>query len=104
MASRSLSLVWSPTAQRDMADIWGYLDLHASREVADSQIRKINARALTLISNPRIGRPRDNFMPGLRQVLVNPYIVFYRFDETTIEIMRVAHGRRDLPALFMEET
>src|SRR5258707_149266 len=104
MASPSLGLVWSPTARRDMANIWGYLDLHASREVADAQIHKINAWAVTLVRNPRIGRPRDKFLPGLRQVLVNPYIVFYRFDEATVEIMRVAHGRRDLPALLMKET
>jgi toxin ParE1/3/4 len=87
-----------------MADIWSYLVLHASIEVADNQLQKITARALTLIDNPRLGRPRDDLRRGVRQVLVKPYIVLYRFDETTVEIMRVIHGSRDLPALFVDET
>jgi toxin ParE1/3/4 len=103
MARPSYHLVWSPTSRREMAGIWTYLALHASQEVADAQVQQIRTRTLTLTENPRLGRPRDDLRRGLRQILAKPYIVLYRFDETTVEIMRVVHGSRDLPALFVDE-
>lgn len=39
-------------------------------------------------------------MPGLRSVLVHPYIVFYRVPDTAVEIVRVLHQRRDFTAIF----
>jgi toxin ParE1/3/4 len=97
-------LIWSPTAERDLVEIWSYLDRHASRNVADSQIRKIEARCAKLGMNPLIGRMRSDLLPELRQVLVNPYIVFYRLNKSDIEILHVLHGRRDLPAVFTDES
>jgi plasmid stabilization system protein ParE len=43
-------------------------------------------------------------MAGLRQVLVNPYIVFYRVTDRGVEIMHVLHGRRDLVSFFKGES
>jgi toxin ParE1/3/4 len=96
-------LVWSPTAERDLADIWRYLNQNASIEVAETQIRKIVARCEALRLNPRTGRMRNDLRPGLRQVLANPYNILYRVTEAQIEIMRALHGRRDFPALFVDE-
>ncbi len=39
-------------------------------------------------------------MPGLRSILVYPYIVFYRVTGATVEIVRVLHQRRDFAAIF----
>jgi hypothetical protein len=35
MARRNLQLIWSPTADRDLAEIWSYLNQNVSREIAD---------------------------------------------------------------------
>jgi toxin ParE1/3/4 len=48
-------------------------------------------------------RPRDDIRPGLRAVIVHPYAVFYRVGEGEVEVVRVLHQRRDLPALLQNE-
>jgi plasmid stabilization system protein ParE len=42
-------------------------------------------------------------MPDLRSVLVLPYVVFYRGTGSSVDIVRVLHGRRDLDAIFAAE-
>jgi plasmid stabilization system protein ParE len=46
---------------------------------------------------------RDDVMPGLRAVLVHPYTVFYRVTDSTVEIVRVLHERRDFSAVFRDK-
>jgi len=41
-------------------------------------------------------------MSGLRSVLVSPYVIFYRVGESSLDIVRVLHGRRDLDAIFAD--
>jgi plasmid stabilization system protein ParE len=40
--------------------------------------------------------------PGLRPILVRPYIVFYRVSSNSIEIVRVLHQRRNFAAVFSD--
>jgi toxin ParE1/3/4 len=49
---------------------------------------------------PLLRRSRDDILPGLRGVLVHPYILFYRLTAGGIEVVRVVHGHRDLAAIF----
>jgi toxin ParE1/3/4 len=103
MARGSHKLLWSPTAERDLAEIWTYLNQNASRELANAQTRRIYDRCAALRRRPLTGRARNDLLPGVRQVLVNPYIIFYRIRTDSVEIMHVLHGRRDLAALFKKE-
>jgi toxin ParE1/3/4 len=45
-------------------------------------------------------RERNDVMPGLRSILVPPYVLFYLIKADTIEVVRVVHQRRNLAALF----
>jgi len=42
-------------------------------------------------------------MPDLRSVLVLPYVIFYRVMDSSVDIVRVVHGRRDLDAIFADD-
>jgi toxin ParE1/3/4 len=50
-----------------------------------------------LSDNPQIGRAGR--VPGSRELVIprTPYIVPYRFQRTTIQILRVYHGARRWP-------
>ena len=48
-------------------------------------------------------RALDEIMPGLRSVLVHPYTVFYRFNDGTVEIVRILHERRDIARVFSKK-
>lgn len=46
-------------------------------------------------------RSRDEIIPGLRSILVHPYVIFYRANND-VEIVRVLHQRRNFAAVFSE--
>jgi toxin ParE1/3/4 len=48
-------------------------------------------------------RKRDDVAPGLRSVLRHPYVIFYRVNNGSIEVVRVLHGRRNFTAVFKKE-
>lgn len=96
-------LVRSTRARIDLLEIWTYLAEQASAEVADAQLRRIQAASDSLPSGPFQGRARSELKLGLRSVVVDPYVVFYRVTETTVEIVRVLHGRRDFRKAFKHD-
>jgi toxin ParE1/3/4 len=100
MAGASKSLVLAPRAAKDLRDIWAYFARVASVEVADKILHEIDQAAARLADRPHLGRPRDEVKPGLRGVLAQPYTVFYRIADTSVEIVRVLHERRDFPAIL----
>jgi toxin ParE1/3/4 len=99
----SKSLVWSAEARTDLADVFDYLDLHASRAIADKKLLDIEAAAKRLAQWPLMGRPRDRLRTGLRSWAVPPHVIFYRLTHTAIEVVRVIDGRRDLDSILNPE-
>ena len=101
MPDRRRSLIWSPEARVDLAEIWNYYSHVAGRHTADNVVRKIGKVYQLLEKHPFGGRPRDEVRPGLRSVVASPYIIFYRVTEDDIaEIVRVIDGRRDIDEIF----
>jgi toxin ParE1/3/4 len=93
-------IIWAPAAKRDLRDIWYYFVDVASREVADRLLRDIIQTSERIRQRPQAGRTRDEVLPGLRSVLVHPYVLFYRVNSTAIEVVRVVHQRRNFAAVF----
>lgn len=83
-----------------------YLKENASSEVAC----RWHEEAMTTVSRieqlPDIGRVRrDLHPPGIRSLVLRRYpryLLFYRWHDDTIEILRIKHGMMDLPRLFDE--
>ncbi len=97
--SRS-SLLLSPRAADDLEDLWSYVADSTSDDIADGRMDRIFEACSMLRDQPRSGRPRDELAPGLRSVAVPPWVVFYRIRADTLEVVRVLHGRRDLPSIL----
>jgi toxin ParE1/3/4 len=93
-------VVWAPRAKRDLAQVWQYYLRVASAEVADKLLREIAESARRLSDNALRWRARDELMPGLRSVLVHPYVIFYRVNDRTVQVVRVLHGRRNFTDIF----
>jgi len=67
---------------------------------ADHWLDSIDEHCRLLASMPEMGRRRPDLAPRLRSLPVGNYIIFYRPLPSGIEVIRVLHGARDLPALF----
>jgi len=52
---------------------------------------------------PEAGRRREDIAPGVRSFPVKSYVIFYRQGAGQIQVLRVLHGRRDVPRLFRDD-
>jgi toxin ParE1/3/4 len=94
-------LIWAPAAEYDLIGIWHYYARVGSPGVADRLLGDIRQVANRMAQQPfLLGRARDDLRPGLRSVQSQPYLIFYRVDEKTVEVSRVLHGRRNLKAIL----
>lgn len=89
-------------AEADLADIAYYTAKESgSLEVARQLIESITERFHLLAANPYLGRARDDDLgAGRRSFPVNRYVIVYRVAGRDVLILRIAHSRRDLEALF----
>ena len=92
-----MNIVWSPEAIEDLVALRTYIvedNPAAARRVVLHLIQNV---AQLIPDNPQIGRAGR--VPGTRELVVprTPYIVPYRIQRTTIQILRVYHGARRWP-------
>ena len=92
----------APQAAADLNDIWYYVAKESgSVEVANRLIDSITDRFFLLARYPYLGRAReDDFGVGSRSFPVGEYVIVYCVEDADVLILRVAHGRRDIEALF----
>ena len=103
MAAR---VVWSPAARADLIDI--YLTIGGeSLRAADRYYDRLEARAMQLADQPRMGVRRPDIRPSTRMLVEAPFLLLYETIPDTddgfvecVEIVRVVDGRRDLGHLF----
>jgi len=70
-------------------------------------LTRLQATAARIRDFPRLGVRRPDIRPGLRMLVVRPYLLLYETVPDTddgpierAEIVRVVHGHRDLSRLF----
>jgi toxin ParE1/3/4 len=95
-----MNIIWSPEAIQDLISLRAYV-----AEESPAGARRIVARILhdvehLLPDNPQMGRPGR--VPGTRELVIpqTPYIVPYRVQRSTLQILCVFHGARRWPGSF----
>lgn len=71
-------------------------------EAGERFFREFNRKCQQLVNFPNSGKSYAQIRPGLRGLSLEGYIIFYRVLGDSIEILRIASGRRNLPSLFEE--
>lgn len=94
-----LPVVRTEQAETDLADILGGLDERNPR-TAERLAAAIDARCNFLGQFPQAGRTREELAPGLRSIVIDHYIVFYRVTPSSVEVLRVLHGARDIDTIM----
>jgi toxin ParE1/3/4 len=92
-----MKIAWSPEAIEDLVSLRAYIaedNPAAARRTVQHIVESIEQ---LLPDNPRIGRAGR--VPGTRELVIPraPYIVPYRLQRTTIQILRVYHAARRWP-------
>lgn len=97
-------IVVSVEAGADLDGIYDYIatDL-ASPDSARRITQKITKRIITLRNFPRAGKSladTSERLAGYRLLVVDKYLVFYRYDDETAVVLRVVHALLDYTRLF----
>ena len=96
----SLDLNISPVAESDLSDIWVFIGSD-NPKAADNFVDALHSRCLALTHTPHMGRSRDDLVRGLRSFPFRDYVIFYRVTDTSVDVVRVLSGFRDIgPGLF----
>ena len=105
----SLRVVQTPES---LADIALQADYYAHREniaLAQRFTDVVKATVRLLATHPRIGKETDYEHPklaGIRFFLVrkpfDKHLIFYRVCGSTLDIVRIVHGARDLPRRLLD--
>jgi toxin ParE1/3/4 len=91
------------SALREIQEITDYLAQNYGFSQSEKFARKLNAQFSRIVQFPKIGKPRDEILPGSRMLSVDRYLILYAVLEDQVEILRVISGYRDLSQLFTDE-
>jgi toxin ParE1/3/4 len=98
----SVQIRFGESAKQDLRDIWRGLAEYSGLAFADSTLANIESKFRLLAQFPSSGRVRAELLAGLRSYPAGDFVIFYRIIETTVEVVRVLHGRRDIDVIFDE--
>ena len=89
------AVIYSEAALADLEQITAFIAAD-NAEIAERFANRLVDLAELLRSLPERGRPVKKW-PGVRAVVLAPYLIFYRFEKPahTVEILRFWHGARD---------
>ena len=95
-----MNIVWSPEAIQDLISLRAYIAEESPAGARRIVLRILHDIEYLLPDNPHIGRPGR--VPGTRELVIprTPYIVPYRMQGASIQILRVYHGARRWPNSF----
>ena len=101
-----MKLVYRPLYLADVTECADYLFTEAGEPVARAWYQALKDALVNLRQNPELGRLRHDLpIPGIRSLNLRKYpnyLIFYRVEKTTSELLRIRHGMMHLPSLFNE--
>jgi toxin ParE1/3/4 len=100
-------LIYRPLFLADVAQCADYLAAEAGDPVAAAWHQALKKALEHIQRVPEIGRIRHDLpIPEIRTLNLRKYpnyLVFYRLETDTIELLRVRHGMMNLPELFLDQ-
>ena len=89
---------YTSAAIRDLEDILEFI-ARDKANAAIEWIEKIEAKCLVISSSPGIGEAMPRLGAGIRASSIGRYVIFYRYANDRLEVVRVLPGDRDISSL-----
>ena len=89
--------VLSREADKDLEAIFDYTELEYGLQKAADYTMQFSTAFYQLSQEPELGRLRNEIKEGLRGLVQNKHVIFYRVLKDHIRIVRILHGRSDIP-------
>ncbi|MEI5677955.1 MULTISPECIES: type II toxin-antitoxin system RelE/ParE family toxin [unclassified Mesorhizobium] len=91
----------APEAMADVEAISAYIG-ERNPTAAVKLLRRFVDQWELLATQPYSGAGREDVLPGIRHLVMDEYIAFYRVQDGHVLILRVLHGKRDITADDLE--
>lgn len=99
-----MKTLYRPQFWTDLEDGVTYLAKNASPEIATRWHEEVMGCVAKAEKHPQLGRLRHDLKPpGIRSLVLRQfprYLLFYRVEGESLEVLRVKHGMMNLSALF----
>ncbi len=86
----------TPTALRDLEDIWIYTAQQWGEAQAAHYLDELDACFKALAASPLSAPICDHIRPGYRRQRVERHTVYYKVENTVVVVVRVLHERMDV--------
>jgi toxin ParE1/3/4 len=95
---------FTPSARTDLEEIWCYI-AEDNVDAADALEADIYNACEFLITAPEAGscRPKWTDKPVRFFVVRRNYLIVYRAQDNSLEVLRIFHGARDIPKLLGDQ-
>jgi toxin ParE1/3/4 len=89
----------------DFASVLDYVTRQSgSRLIGRAFVNRLRNQCKKLASLPgTLGRPRPELRPGIRSFAFKGYVIFFRYEDDTFEVVNVIEGHRDIIAYFRDD-
>lgn len=91
----SYNLVIAPLAKHDLKHIYDYGVRNWGDRPASDYLDNLKEHFWGLTEQPKMGIEREELLPSMRSFPVDSHVVFYRLQQSQVEVVRVLHGRQD---------
>jgi toxin ParE1/3/4 len=92
-------LSFTPAADEDLFDILNFIATHRPK-TARKWYYTLREKCEFLAANPELGQLRPEFGKDCRSFSVNRWVIYYRYFDNHVEILRVLDGARDVDSLL----
>ncbi len=89
-------LVVSDAARADLRAIRSYTERKWGLSRRDQYVAAIEDRFKLLRQRPGIGAIRQDLAVGLRCFAVGRHLILYRYEDETVEVVRILHQQMDV--------
>ncbi|MBU7581576.1 MAG: type II toxin-antitoxin system RelE/ParE family toxin [Nostoc sp. TH1S01] len=90
-------------AIQDIEQIADYIAKKFGLTQSELFLSKLDAKFSKIAQFPKLGRQRDEILPGIRSLPIDNYLILYMPIGNDVEIFRVISGYRDLSSLFHDD-
>ncbi len=95
-------LVFAPSARNEIVAIATDIR-NENPAAAERWILALEETCKSIATFPRMGRQRDDILPGVFLFPYKKHLIFYDTHDDSVTILHVVHGARNLPDFFQPE-
>lgn len=94
-----MHLLFTPLAEQDLESIADYIAADNPRR-AITFVQELRQQCQRIALSPATYRMRTDLGEGIRSCAHGHHVIFFEVSASTVTVLRILHGARDLPKLF----